>query len=249
MNRFRHTVTINKISSEKLMFDVKSLAKFLSVSEKTVYRWISKKEIPVYKVGESYRFNQAEILEWTSRKKIKVSDHFFDEKRITELPHPVLHECLMKGGIYYHISGKTKKEVLDSVVNVINLPEDIDRKFISDALIARENLGTTAVGNGIAIPHVRSPIIFHLRKPLLGLCFLDSPIDFHAPDGKLVDTLFTIITSNIREHLYILSHLTYLLSIPEIRCQIVSTQNRQNILNTFMNALPSDKDSDTENKQ
>ncbi|MBI9109153.1 MAG: PTS sugar transporter subunit IIA [Spirochaetales bacterium] len=228
------------------MFDVKSLAKLLSVSEKTVYRWISKKEIPVYKVGESYRFNQAEILEWTSRKKIKVSDNIFEEKRAVELPHPILHECLAKGGIYYHISGSTRKEVLDSVVNVINLPEDVDRGFIADALIARENLGTTAIGNGMAIPHVRNPIIFHLQNPLVGLCFLDEPIDFKAPDGRLVDTLFTIITSNIHDHLYILSRLTYTLSIPELRKEIVSTRNRQSIINTFINAIPPRAGSDLE---
>lgn len=228
------------------MFDVKSLAKFLSVSEKTVYRWISKKEIPVYKVGESYRFNQAEILEWTGRKKIKVSDKIFDEKRINELPRPKLHECLMKGGIYYHLSGINKKEVLDSVVNVINLPDDVDRKFISEALIARENLGTTAIGNGIAIPHVRSPILFNLQQPVLGLCFLDNPIDFHAPDGKPVDTLFTIITSNIREHLYILSRLTYILNIPEVRGKIASSENRQTIISNFMNAVPEDVKSELE---
>jgi len=231
-----------------MMFDVKSLAKFLSVSEKTVYRWISKKEIPVYKVGESYRFNQAEILEWTSRKKIKVSDNYFEEKRSSRLPVPLLHDCLMKGGIYYHISGSTKKEVLDSVVHVINLPDDVDRDFISDALMARENLGTTAIGNGIAIPHVRSPIIFHLQKPLVGLCFLDNPIDYQAPDGKAVDTLFTIITSNVREHLSILSRLTYVLNIPEVREAITASENRQNIINTIENALPSAANLNSESK-
>ncbi|MBI9104001.1 MAG: PTS sugar transporter subunit IIA [Spirochaetales bacterium] len=220
------------------MLDVKKLAALLSVSEKTIYRWISKKEIPVYKVGESYRFNQAEILEWTSKKKIKVSNSIFEANRSDTLITPTIYESLSKGGIYYHISGETKRQVLDSVVKVINLPEDVNRGFIADALFARENLGTTAIGNGIAIPHVRSPIIFHLQSPVIGLCFLENPIDFHAPDGKPVETLFTIITSNIKEHLYLLSRLTYILNIPDLREQIVATEGRNNIIRTFKNALP-----------
>jgi PTS system nitrogen regulatory IIA component len=216
------------------MLDVKGLAKLLSVSEKTVYRWIAKTEIPVYKVGESYRFNHAEILEWSGRNKIKVSESLSEEKQAAEFAMTVLHECLMKGGIYYHITGDSRKDVLDSFVNVINLPEDVDRGFISDALLARENLCTTAVGKGIAIPHVRNPIIFHLHKPLVSLGFLENPVDFQAPDGKPVDILFTIITSNIREHLFLLSRLTYMLKIPGMREKIDSSRSRQDIINNFL---------------
>ena len=47
---------------------VKDIARLLSVSEKTVYRWISQGQLPAYQVHEQYRFNRAEILEWaTSR--------------------------------------------------------------------------------------------------------------------------------------------------------------------------------------
>ena len=219
------------------MLDVKKVAQLLAVSQKTVYRWIAKKEIPVYRVGQSYRFNQAEILEWTNRKKLNIPDELFDDRNKSEITPMTLVESIKRGGIYYRISGNTPKEVIESVVDVINLPDYIDRELLSDALMARERLGTTAIGNGIAVPHVRDPIVFDLQDPIIGLCFLERGIDLDAPDGRPVDTLFVIITSNIREHLYILSRLAYVLNTGDLREKISRDKSRDEILEAFMEAV------------
>jgi PTS system nitrogen regulatory IIA component len=213
-----------------MMLDVKGVARLLTVSEKTVYRWISKNEIPAYKIGEGYRFNRVELLEWASAKKIKVSYEIFDEPLETGDVMPSLVEAVNAGGIHYRIQGNDKESVLNSIVNIIHLPDDIDRDFLIGALLARENLGTTAIGDGIAIPHVRNPIIFHVNKPVLALCFLEQPIDFGALDGKAVDTVFTIISHTVRSHLHILSRLSYALHQPAVRKVINAASGRQEIL-------------------
>ena len=214
-----------------MMIDVKEVAKLLSVSEKTVYRWISKKEIPVYKIGDTYRFNRVELMEWTTANKINVSHKIFEENEDSSNTATKLSDSLEQGGIYYHVNGNDKKTVLKSIVSLMNLPDDIDREFLLEALIARENLGTTAIGNGIAIPHVRDNIIFHIEKPIISLCFLEKPIDFESLDNKPVDAVFTIISTSVRTHLSILSRLTYALNTPYIRDIIKSSSNRQEIIN------------------
>ena len=214
-----------------MMIDVKEVAKLLSVSEKTVYRWISKKEIPVYKIGDTYRFNRVELMEWTTANKINVSHKIFEENEDSSNTTTKLSDSLEQGGIYYHVNGNDKKTVLKSIVSLMNLPDDIDREFLLEALIARENLGTTAIGNGIAIPHVRDNIIFHIEKPIISLCFLEKPIDFESLDNKPVDAIFTIISTSVRTHLSILSRLTYALNTPYIRDIIKSSSNRQEIIN------------------
>ncbi len=214
-----------------MMIDVKEVAKLLSVSEKTVYRWISKKEIPVYKIGDTYRFNRVELMEWTTANKINVSHKIFEENENSSNTVTKLSDSLELGGIYYHVNGNDKKSVLKSIVSLMNLPDDIDREFLLEALIARENLGTTAIGNGIAIPHVRDNIIFHIEKPIISLCFLEKPIDFESLDNKPVDAIFTIISTSVRTHLSILSRLTYALNTPYIRDIIKSSSNRQEIIN------------------
>ena len=66
-------------------------------------------------------------------------------------------------------------------------------------------------GNGVAIPHVRNPVVLHGAAPLVMLAFLKEPVDFHAVDGRPVDTLFTLICPTVAIHLRLLSRLVYVL--------------------------------------
>ncbi len=77
--------------------------------------------------------------------------------------------------------------------------------------MAREALGTTAIGDGIAIPHVRNPILLHVDSAMITLCFLKNPIDFKAIDHKPVDTVFLLISPTVKIHLHLLSKLAYAL--------------------------------------
>jgi nitrogen PTS system EIIA component len=216
-----------------MMLDVKEVAKLLTVSEKTVYRWIGKNEIPAYKIGDSYRFNRVELLEWATANKIKVSYQIFDETLEIGDSMPSLVEAINAGGIHYRIPGTDRESVLRAIVDIIHLPDDIDKDFLFGALLARENLGTTAVGDGIAIPHVRNPIIFHVNRPVLALCFLEQPIDFDSLDGKPVDTVFTIVTHTVRSHLHILSRLGFALHQSNVRVTINASSSRQQILDAL----------------
>ena len=77
--------------------------------------------------------------------------------------------------------------------------------------MAREALASTAVGDGIAIPHPRNPIVLHVTQPLVTLCLLAQPVDFGALDGQPVYALFTLVSSAPRIHLHLLARLSYVL--------------------------------------
>jgi PTS system nitrogen regulatory IIA component len=85
----------------------------------------------------------------------------------------------------------------------------MDRDLLLDVILARESLGSTGVGDGIAIPHVRNPIVMHIPQPLVTLCFLATPVEFAAVDGKPVHTLFTLVCPAIKAHLRLLSRLSF----------------------------------------
>ena len=87
----------------------------------------------------------------------------------------------------------------------------MDPDFLFQTLLAREALGSTAIGKGIAIPHVRNPILSHSQEPSVTLCFLKRPIDFKALDNKPVHILFTLITPNVKIHLHMLARLSFVL--------------------------------------
>ncbi|HET6420994.1 MAG TPA: PTS sugar transporter subunit IIA [Geobacteraceae bacterium] len=209
---------------------VKDAAKLLDVSEKTIYRWIKQEFIPAYRINEQYRFNRAELLEWATSQRIKVAAEIFAEPPEESASLPTLSEALEAGGVFYRIEGNTRNEVLANVVQHLRLPEEVNREFLLQVLVAREEIESTGISEGIAIPHARNPIVQHITRPTVTLCFLEHPVDFKALDDKPVHTLFTIVTPTVRSHLHLLSRIAFALRDPGFRDLIMRQGLRDEIL-------------------
>jgi PTS system nitrogen regulatory IIA component len=214
-----------------MQLTVRDVSTLLKVSEKTVYRWISQGILPAYRVSEQYRFNRAELLEWAASRKMNVSADLFEEPESTAAPLPSLVEALQAGGIFYRVDGTDKESALRAVVEHMRLPDEVDREFLLRVLLARENLQSTGIGDGIAIPHVRNPIVLHVSRPMIALCFLEKPVDFGALDGKPVHVLFSLISPTVRAHLRMLSRLSFALSDAGFKDAITGQASRDEILN------------------
>lgn len=219
-----------------MQLSVKDVAKLLNVAEKTIYRWIKQESIPVYRINEQCRFNRAEILEWATSRRIPLAPEIMTESEQGGAPLPSLVEALKTGGVVYRLEGQDKPSVLHNVVDVMRLPEEVDRPFLYQVLLARETLGSTGIGDGIAIPHVRNPIVLHITKPIITLCFLEHPIDFAAIDGKPVDTLFTLISPTVRAHLHLLSRLSFVLQNPGFKEALKNKLLRDRLLEALAKA-------------
>ncbi len=209
---------------------VKDAARLLTVAEKTIYRWISQGVLPAYKVNEQYRFNRAELLEWATARKMNVSVDIFQEPESTGIPLPKLSAALKLGGIFYRLDGRDKPSVLHALVNIMRLPESVDREFLFQVLLAREALGSTGIGDGIAIPHVRNPIVLNVTEPAVHLCFLENAIDFSAIDNLPVHTLFSLISPTVRAHLHLISRLAYALRDQAFKEVLKRQGSREEIL-------------------
>lgn len=209
---------------------VRDVAGLLNVSEKTIYRWVKEGKLPAYRVNDQYRFNRAEVLEWATARRVSVSPGIFQEPEAAGTSLPSVLDALQAGGIYYRISGQDKAAVLRSVVEIMRLPASVDRAFLLQVLLARESLGSTGIGDGIAIPHVRNPIVLHIEVPMISLCFLEQPIDFGALDGKPVSILFTIVSPTIRAHLHLLGRLAFLLRDRRFRDVLLRQGSRDEIV-------------------
>jgi PTS system nitrogen regulatory IIA component len=213
-----------------MTLNVRKAAQLLSVSEKTVYRWIAEKGLPAQRIGDQYRLNRAELLEWATSHRVSTSPELFGEPDEADLPLPTLEESLSEGGIFYRIEGRDRDEVLRSLVAVLRLPEGTDPNFLFEVLRARERLASTAIGGGIAIPHPRHPLVLHVARPSVTLCFLERPVDFGALDGEPVSILFTILSPTVRAHLHLLSVLAFALQQPSFRSSIEKQATRLAIL-------------------
>jgi PTS system nitrogen regulatory IIA component len=209
---------------------VRDAANLLKVSEKTIYRWVKQLAVPAYRFQDQYRFNRAELLEWATSRRLNISSEIFLEPEAEGQPIPSLLAALEAGGVFYRVSGSDKEGALREVVQVLRLPEEVDREFLLRVLLAREAIAPTAVGDGIAIPHVRNPGVLHVGRPSLALCYLERPIDYGALDGKPVGTLFTIISPTTRAHLHLMSKLSFVLRDSGVRRAVRQQAARQEIL-------------------
>ncbi len=216
---------------------VHELASLLGTPEKTIYHWIKQGTIPVHQVNEQVRFNRAEILEWATSRGFQVSPDIFPKNEVSPSHNlPVLTEALQAGGIAYQLPGHDKPSVLRSLVEIVELPEDVERDFLYQVLLAREALGSTGIGEGIAIPHVRNPMVLHVTHPQLTLCFLENPIQFDALDGQPVSALFALISPTVKTHLHLLSRLGFVLRDPEFKAAVKQKAPREELFETLVRA-------------
>lgn len=199
----------------------------MNVTQKTIYRWIQSAGLPAYRVEGQYRLNRTLLLEWARAKRINISSTIFEEPAAG--PRPTLEEALQRGGVFYRVEGKTRDEVLRSVFTVIRLPDTIDREFIYQAVLAREKMQSTGIGDGIAIPHVRNPLILEIDQPSVTLCFLENPVEFGAMDGQPVNVLFTLFSPHMRAHLHLLSRLSFCLQDPVFKAAIKQQASRDTL--------------------
>jgi PTS system nitrogen regulatory IIA component len=212
---------------------IKEVTHLFNVSPKTIYKWIKEDEFPAYRIKERYRFNPVDILEWAIANKVPYRAelvHMPEAGGTSTKPSNSLVQALEAGGVHYKIPNHDKASVMRAVVDRLPLPTDVDREFASQMLLARENLGSTAFGDGIAIPHPRNPLVFHIDRPLLTLCFLESPVDFDAVDRQPVHTVFALVCPTIKSHLTLLSRLAFALQDATFRQLLKSRGSREDVL-------------------
>lgn len=215
---------------------VKDAASLLQVSEKSIYRWIKQAAIPAYRMQGQHRFNRSELLEWATSKHMEVSPEAFNEPEIDKLPMPLFSEALENGGVFYRIDGQTRDEVLAQVSNHLRLPDDTDQKYLERALVEREKSASTAIGDGIAIPHLRVPLFTQVIRPSVTLFFLENSVDFHSLDGLTVNILFTPLAPTQKTHLHLLSKLGFLLKNTSFKNALLKQKNREIIFSTLREA-------------
>ena len=184
---------------------ISEAASLLASPEERVYGWIEEAELPAQKIRGQYRINRSDLLEWATEHNIGVAPRAFSGEGRT----PSLAEALRAGGVHHRIVGADLLTIIRNIVEVLPLPDSADRDMLLHILLARHALGVTPVGDGIAIPHVRTPIILAPTDAVLALSFLTSPLDLHAADGRAVDTFFLLICPTIRVHLAMLAKLAY----------------------------------------
>lgn len=213
-----------------MQLSIRDAASYLDVDEATLRRWIRTRGVPVHRADERLYLNAIELWEWATENGVPVSRRLLDQARRQPDEVPPLSELVTAGGIHYGVTGENKAAVLRQIVTLLPLPPEVDREFLVTVLEAREAMGSTGIGDGIAIPHVRNPILLHVPAPFVKLCLVEPPVEFEAVDGKPVHALFSVISPTVPAHLRILAQLAVALRDRELRAQLTSRAAADRIL-------------------
>lgn len=134
------------------------------------------------------------------------------------------------------VPGGSKKKVLEAIAALFAAEQpEIDPDLLFDNLIAREKLGSTGFGHGIAIPHCR---LAGCSAPLGAILHLDSPVDFDAIDGAPVDLLFVLLVPETatEEHLALLRQIASLFGDEQLRERLRQAPNSPSLYQAVLDA-------------
>ena len=119
---------------------------------------------------------------------------------------------IKKNSPLYLVDPIDMPSALKQFLHVVPLPPGSNKEAILDALLAREEVMSTAIGNGIAIPHLRKFGSEGSQEDIVEVAYLFEPVDWKAPDGQLVHTIFLVLAADETRHLEILAEIARLAS-------------------------------------
>jgi len=125
----------------------------------------------------------------------------------------------------------SKKRLFEEIGLIVEKSQAIPRSEVFDALIARERIGSTGIGHGVAIPHGKLPNLKRFSGVFVRLA---NPIQFESNDHRPVTLVFALLTPKTKhqtQHLALLSHFAEVFSRIENREALASCSNENAVLN------------------
>jgi PTS system nitrogen regulatory IIA component len=206
---------------------IEEVAKYLRVSERTVYDWAQKGEIPSGKIGTAWRFKKSEIEKW-------VNDRLSVSKLSPGLASVQIETIVSPDRILF-LNYSTKRDALLALAeNLAAAPQIKNRQELAIEVLKREELMSTAIGRGIAIPHVRLQSVTDLVVSV-GISQTDI-VDFQTLDDEKVRLVF-MIAAAYNQHAYYLQTLSFIsarLKNRELRDGLLSAKTPQDAYNLLI---------------
>jgi PTS system nitrogen regulatory IIA component len=217
---------------------IQEVAKLLGADVRRVERMAQRGQIPCQKIGGQFRFNRAEITEWLQRTMGVMSHNHLAEvdagittQRQTPEDQTIVTPLLRLEAVTTNLGSRTKVSTLRELVALAEKTGLVlDAKALAEAVIHREELLSTALEGGVAIPHPRRPLPEAVAASILVVARTSQGIVFGAPDGQLTDLFFLTASLDDRHHLHMLARLVRMLRDEKFLAELKAAETSAEML-------------------
>ena len=207
---------------------IEEVARYIRISERTVCDWAQKGEIPCGKIGNVWRFKKSEIENWVNER--------LSVNRLSPQLTSVQIETILSPDRILFLDYATKRDALLTLANnLASAPQIKNTGELSTEILKREELMSTAIGRGIAIPHTRLHSVSDLVVSM-GISTCDI-VDFHPLDDEPV-RLILMIAAAYNQHAYYLQTLSFFstrLKNKDLRDSLLKTTTAPEAYNLLLN--------------
>jgi len=207
---------------EDAILTIEEVARYLRVSERTVYDWAQKGEIPSGKIGTVWRFKKTEIEQW-------VNDRL-STGRLRGKSGTVQTQAILSPQRILFLNYPSKRDTLVALAkNLATAPQVKNSQELTTEILKREELMSTAIGQGIAIPHIRLQSITDLVVSV-GISRVDIT-DFNPLDDQPVRLVLMIAAAYNQHSAYLqaLSYFSMRLKNPMLRNLLINAQTEDEV--------------------
>jgi len=218
-----------------MILTLKELAEYLRVNERTILRMLRNGKIQGAKIGGQWRFNGSQI----DKVFFPTTPIGEDDVPLSVLTRPLVGTTVSRmmdvGRIILDLQGKNVEEIITEMTShriFSNLVLDVHD--VREKCMARENVLSTGVGNGVAIPHPRDPVPT-LRVPACVIYgYSKDGLDFNASDGNPVHFFFLLCSQNIELHLHLMGCMARILKDEHFMSALPKCDSNEEIIKLVM---------------
>lgn len=196
----------------KKLLSKSEAARILKVSERIIQEMINGNVFESKTVGKSVKIDSDSLHEW-------MENLTENEEKILALKRVICHfeEYMRYENIFLDFRAENKYEairILSEKAKDLRLVRDA--RWLYEVVVAREELISTAIGNGVALLHPRHLHPSKIKSPSILFGRSEEGVDFDAPDNKPVNIFFMLLLHNDKQHLFSLSYISKLLVNPNV---------------------------------
>ena len=190
---------------------IKEVALHLKIPIETLHRWVRQGKIPMQRNRGEYTIRQEMFERWADEHKLNIHSQSEEAQPDGEAVFDGVLPAMQRGGIFFDLQGDSKEDALQAAVERIPNLERIDRKIVLEKLLEREQMASTGIGHGVALPHPRANPGVGLMLPQITTCFFPKPVPYDAIDHHPVSVMMVLLSGSTKLHLSLLSKISFYL--------------------------------------